>query len=462
MNRLMARASVSVVANQYWQLINALLFTLKVIGYLIVLFLGVGIVSVVLGLVFSGFQPIGAALAGVSFLIISIIGFFCLPVGMLILISNKSINLMGNVRQKLFYIALIFSLVIITSYSFFVGISEKSISPAAFILVCLMFCPIYLLLTIFVANKDVGLSMFAPILVLLITQSAFNYVSHLHPAVLATCNVVGWLLFYRWWISFISSWGNTKSVFLQTEKFQIAESLWDKLLIFKAGKISTAMGTFLLGYSDHVSSFLKRISLIFILCLLWLLYASSGFKTIEIGGDKLRISIFAACAYSFILMSMDFYSRKMMLNIKRAWLVFSGNREGLFLYIESFFWRGLGWLVIFNCTLLVLFLLFTHQLQYLIYVVVGVLIMSLMITLDFYYDVYCYRKGQQAGHINFRKAIVSAFLVILSCYYLMEKYNAFNTPEIKDAVALLIVLLVISLLKPMRKLCMKRFKLVDI
>ena len=75
---------------------------------------------------------------------------------------------------------------------------------------------------------------------------------------------------------------------------------------------------------------------------------------------------------------------------------------------------------------------------------------------------YCYRKGQQAGHINFRKAIVSAFLVILSCFYLVEKYSTFNTPEIKDGAALLIALLAIVLLKPARKVCMKRFKLVDI
>ena len=222
------------------------------------------------------------------------------------------------------------------------------------------------------------------------------------------------------------------------------------------------MGTFLLGRSDHILSFLKRISFIFFLSLLWMLYASNGFKLNDFDGDKFRIAIFAACAYSFVLISMDFYSGKMMLNMKRAWLVFSGTREGLFLYMESFFWRGLGWLVAFNFTLLAVFLLFTHQLQYLIYVVVGVLIFSLIITLDFYWDVYCYRKGQQAGHINFRKAIVSAFLVILSCFYLVEKYSAFNTPEIKDGVALLIALLAIVLLKPARKVCMKRFKLVDI
>ena len=95
-----------------------------------------------------------------------------------------------------------------------------------------------------------------------------------------------------------------------------------------------------------------------------MLYASNGFKLNYFDGDKLRIAIFSACAYSFILISMDFYSRKMMLNMKRAWLVFSGNREGLFLYMESFFWRGLGWLVAFNFTLLTLFLLFTHQLLF--------------------------------------------------------------------------------------------------
>lgn len=462
MSRLMPRVSIGVVANQYWQLINALLFTLKVIGYLIVLFLGVGIVSVALGVVFSEFQPIATVLAGVSFLIISIIGFFCLPVGMLILISNKNINLLGNVRQKLFFIALIFSLVMLTAYSFFVGVSERSISPVVFILSCLLFCPIYFLLTIFAANKDVGLSIFAPLFVLVATQSAFNYVSHFSPVVLVLGDLVGWLLFYRWWARFVSSWGNTKSVFLQTERFQMTESLLEKLLIFRAGKIRTPMGTFLLGHSDHISSFLKRISVMFLFCLSCALFAQGGFNVASFDDEKLRIAIFVSCAYSFILMSMDFYSKKMMLNLKRAWLIFPGNREGLFFYIESFFWRGLALLAVLNFTMLALFLLFTQSLQYLAYVMAGIVVMSLIVTLDFYWDIYCYRKGQEVGHINFRKAIVSAFLVMLGCVYLVGKYSNFNMLEIKDAIALLVVLSAVGLLKLARKFCMKRFTLADI
>ena len=458
MNQLKPLASVGVAANQYWQLINVMLFSLKIVGYIVVLFLGIAFVSAVLSLAFPAFS----LLVLTSFSIVSLVGFVGLPIGVFVLTANRSINLMANIKQKLFIVTLIFTLSSVLINTLFSVNPMHAISKVNLILIWLLFCPLYFMLTIMIASKDIGLSMFSPVIMIVVAQTSFAYLSSINVIFLSVGSFASWSLFYRWWMGFVPSGGVIKSVLLQTDSSKVQESLWEKFLWFKAGKISTAMGTFLLGYSDHVSSFLKRISSIFFFSLLCMLYASSGFKTINFFGDSFRIAIFVACAYSFILMSMDFYSRKMMLNIKRAWLVFSGNREGLFLYIESFFWRGLGWLVVFNFMLLALFLFFTHQLQYLAYAVAGILIMSLIITLDFYWDVYCYRKAQQVGHINFRKAIVSAFLVILSCYYLVEKYSTFNTPEIKDAVALLIALLAVGLLKPVRKLCMKRFKLADI
>ena len=458
MNLLTLSSSMGNVANQYWQLINVMLFSLKVVGYIVVLFLGIALVSAVLSLVFPDFS----LLASLSFSIFSVIGFMGLPIGVFVLAGNRSINLAANIKKKLFAIMLVTTLLIVLLNILFSANPAHAMPKINLILIWLLFCPIYFMLTILIARKDVGLSMFSPVIMIVVGKTAFTYLSGVHVILLSVVGFVGWFLFYRWWMSVIPAGGAITSTFLQADGSKMQEPLWEKFMWLKAGKISTAIGTFLLGRSDHVSSFLKRISLIFLVSLLWMLYASNGFKVNDFDGDKLRIAIFAACAYSFILISMDFYSRKMMQNIKRAWLVFSGNREGLFLYVESFFWRGLGWLVAFNFTLLALFLLFTHQMQYMMYVVVGVLIMSLIITLDFYWDIYCYRKGQQAGHINLRKAIVSAFLVITSCYYLVEKYSTFNTPEIKDAVALLVALLAVGLLQPARKLCMKRFKLVDI
>lgn len=458
MNPLTLSSSISNMANQYWQLINVMLFSLKVVGYIVVFFLGVAIVSAALSLVFPDF----AILASISFSIVSVVAFMGLPIGVFVLAGSRSINLAANIKKKLFCIILMTTLLTVLINVIFSVNPANAIPKINLILIWLLLCPLYFMLTILIASKDVGLSMFSPVLMIVIAKTVFTYLSGVHVILLSMSAMVGWLLFYRWWISFTPTGSAIRSIFLQEDAAKVQEPFWEKFMWLKAGKISTAMGTFLLGRSDHILSFLKRISFIFFLSLLWMLYASNGFKVNDFDGDKLRIAIFAACAYSFILMSMDFYSRKMMLNMKRAWLVFSGNREGLFLYMESFFWRGLGWLVAFNFILLAVFLLFTHQLQYLMYVVVGVLIMSLIITLDFYWDVYCYRKGQQAGHINFRKAIVSAFLVILSCYYLVEKYSAFNTLEMKDGVALLVALTTIALLKPARKLCMKRFKLVDI
>lgn len=458
MNPLTLSSSISNMANQYWQLINVMLFSLKVVGYIVVLFLGMALISAVLSLVFPDF----AILASISFSIVSVVAFMGLPIGVFVLAGSRSINLAANIKKKLFCIILMTTLLTVLINVIFSVNPANAIPKINLILIWLLLCPLYFMLTILIASKDVGLSMFSPVLMIVIAKTVFTYLSGVHVILLSMSAMVGWLLFYRWWISFTPTGSAIRSIFLQEDAAKVQEPFWEKFMWLKAGKISTAMGTFLLGRSDHILSFLKRISFIFFLSLLWMLYASNGFKVNGFDGDKLRIAIFAACAYSFVLISMDFYSRKMMLNMKRAWLVFSGNREGLFLYMESFFWRGLGWLVAFNFILLAVFLLFTHQLQYLMYVVVGVLIMSLIITLDFYWDVYCYRKGQQAGHINFRKAIVSAFLVILSCYYLVEKYSAFNTLEMKDGVALLVALTTIALLKPARKLCMKRFKLVDI
>ncbi len=458
MNQLTYFSSISNVANQYWQLINVMLFSLKVVGYIVVFFLGIAFVSAALSLVFPDF----AILASISFSIFSFVGFMGLPVGVFVLAGNRSINLAANIKKKLFLIMFTTTLLTVLINIVFIVNPAYAIPKMNLIVMWLLFCPLYFMLTIFIAGKDIGLSMFSPVLMIVIAKTAFAYLSDVPVILLFVGGFAGWLLLYRWWMNFIPAGGTITSTFLQADGSKMQEPLWETFMWLKTGKISTAMGTFLLGSSDHISFFLKRISLIFFFSLLCALYATTGFKMNNLSSDTLRVAVFAACVYSLISMSVDFYSRKMMLNMKRAWLVFSGNREGLFLYMESFFWRGLGWLVAFNFTLLALFLLFTHQLQYLMYVAVGVLILSLIITLDFYWDIYCYRKGQQAGHINIRKAIVSAFLVILSCYYLVEKYSTFNTLEIKDGVALLVALMTIALLKPARKVCMKRFKLVDI
>ncbi len=458
MSQLTMNSSISNAFTQYWQLINVILFSSKVIGCIVLLFLGVAFISAALSLVFPDFSLI----ASLSFSIFSMVGFMGLPIGALALSANRSVSMIANIRQKLFIIMLALTLLTVSINVLFSASPEHLISKINVILIGLLFCPLCYMLAMAIASKDVGLSMFPPVLLIIVAKTAFAYLAEIHIILLSAGAVVSWLLFYGWWMRFVPSGNFIKSVFLKADTSQVQESPWERLLQLKTKKISTAMGTFLLGYSDHVSFFLKRVLLIFFFSLLCALYATGGFKISSYNDDTLRIAVFIACIYSLISMSMDFYSKKMMLNIKRAWLVFSGDRKDIFLYMESFFWRSLGLLAAFNFTLLVLFLLFTHQLQYLVYVVVGLSIMSLIVTLDFYWDVYCYRKDQQVGHINVRKAILSAFLVMLSCYYLIAKYSTFNTPETKDAVALLVVLLTVGSLKPIRKLCMKRFKQVDI
>ncbi len=458
MKQIARRSSIVEMANQYWQLINVMLFSSKVVGYILVLFFGVSIASVIIGLVISDFF----LLASISFSIFSLVVFMGLPIGVFILAGNRSINLAASIKKKLFLLMFTATLLIVLMNIVFIVNPAHAIPKINLIAMWLLFCPLYFILTILMASKDVSLSMFSPVIMIVVAKTSFTHLSCVSVIWLMIGAIVSWLCIYQWWINFKPKSSALKSIFLQDDVARVPEPFWEMFMWLKTGKISTAMGTYLLGRSDHIASFLKRITFIFSLSLLWMLYAFNGFKLNEFDGDKIRMATFAACAYSFILISMDFYSRKMMLNMKRAWLVFSGNREGLFLYMESVFWRGLAWLVSFNFVLLALFLLFTHQLQYLMYVAVGVVIMSLIIVLDFYWDIYCYRKGQPVGHINFRKAIVSAFLVILSCYYLVEKYSAFNTLEIKDGVALLVTLSTILLLKPVRKLCINRFKWVDL
>ncbi|GGY87181.1 hypothetical protein GCM10011613_35470 [Cellvibrio zantedeschiae] len=462
MNQLLGWASISNMANQYWQLINAMLFNLKVIGYLVVLFLAAALVALLVGICVSKFWPLGLVLALLSLSIIGVLGFVGLPIGMLILIANKNIGLMANIRKKLFLITLLFSLFIIGINSVFILNTGKSALSLTFLLGGLLCCPLCYALTIFIASKDVGMAIFSPMLLIVFAKMTLAYIPAESPMFLALGNIVGWGAFYFWWMRFHPSGNVSKSVFLQTDKSQIHGALLQKFLLFRTKKIKTPMGTFLLGHSDHVVSFLKRLTLTYSFSLAFAVFLLGGFRNEHLDWEQLRISIFAACAYSFILMTMDFYSKKIMTNLRRAWLVFPGNREDLFHYLESFFWRGLRLLVAVNLMLLFLFLLGTQQLSYLIYISAGAAIMSLIVIFDFYWDVYSYKREQQVGQIKLSKALVSAVLVLLGCYYLVEKYSTFNVPEIKDLIALLVVVTVIALLNPVRKICMKRFKLVDI
>jgi len=209
-------------------------------------------------------------------------------------------------------------------------------------------------------------------------------------------------------------------------------------------------------------SFIKRLTLTYAFSLAFAIYILGGLKHFIVDWDQLRSSIFAACAYSFILMTMDFYSKQIMANLRRAWLVFPGDREDLFRYVESSFWRGLRLLAGVNIGWLFLFLLLTQQLSYLVYVIVGVVIMSLIVIFDFYWDLYTYKRDQHVGQVKLRKGLVSAIFVLLGCYYLIEKYSTYTVPEWKDLIVLFVMLLTVVSLKPIRKLCMKRLKMVDI
>ena len=308
MNQLTHSASIGNLASQYWQLINVMLFSSKVVGCIVVLFLGVAIVSAGIGLVIPDFSVLALA----SFSIVSVVGFTGLPIGVFVLAGNRSINLAANIKKKLFAITLVTTLLIVLINILFSANPAHAIPKINLTLIWLLFCPIYFMLTILIASKDIGLSMFSPVIMIVVAKTAFTYLSEVHVSLLSVVGFVGWLLFYRWWIGFTPKSGTIKSALLQVDGSGVQEPLWEKLLWLKAGKISTAMGTFLLGRSDHISSFIKRILFIFSLSLLWMLYASNGFKVNNFDGDKLRIAIFSACAYSFILISMDFYSRKMM------------------------------------------------------------------------------------------------------------------------------------------------------
>lgn len=88
--------------------------------------------------------------------------------------------------------------------------------------------------------------------------------------------------------------------------------------------------------------------------------------------------------------------------------------------------------------------------------------MSCIVVFDFYWDVCCYKKDQHLGHVKLRKAFVTVGLVLLVCYYLVEKYSVFNVFGFKDFIVVFAIAIAMVLLKPVRKLCMKRFKMVDI
>ena len=253
MSQYIRRSSIVEIVNQYWQLINVMLFSLKVVGYIVVLFLGIAIVSAALSVVFSGFS----VLASASFSIVSVVGFTGLPIGVFVLAGNRSINLAANIKKKLFAIMLVATLLIVLINILFSANPAHAIPKINLILISLLFCPIYFMLTILIASKDVGLSMFSPVIMIVVAKTAFTYLSEVNVSLLSVVGFVGWLLFYRWWMSFIPAGGAITSTFSQADDSKMQEPLWERFIWLKAGKISTAMGTFLLGRSDHILSFLN-------------------------------------------------------------------------------------------------------------------------------------------------------------------------------------------------------------
>lgn len=446
---------------QYWQLLHAMLFNLKTIGYVLVFFFGCTLIALGLGIAFRKSMPIALVLVYLSSAIFFVMGLLGLPIGMYVLASNRHISLIADVRNKLFNMGIIFSVLFSIAVSLFVINTPQTDFHLSHTLFCFFVCALYFWLMIYIASKNVGLALLTPIFFIAGLKFSSNLFTETIPIALAATGGVAWWLFYRWWMTFIPDRRATTFVFLQVDRHKLQELPFEKWIIFSSNKVKTPLGTVLLGYGDGLSAFVKRLAATYSICLLLSFYVFGGFKG-GITQEQLIIAVLIASAYTLIMMNMESYNKKILINFKRTWLIFSGNRMDFFIYVESFVWRSLGFLLILNFLCLSVFLFVISGVQYIFYVACALIIVGLILVINFYWDIYSHESKREATDIDIRKALTNAVVLLLTIYYLVEKFQHLTVFDVKDAIAGLLVIVAIGSLKFLRFQALKKWILTDI
>jgi hypothetical protein len=154
MNQLKPLVSVGVVANQYWQLINAMLFNLKTIGYVFVVFFSIALIAVLLIIIFPGFYMLGVGLTFLAGLILALVGIIALPMGVVSLLANRHISMMADIRTKLFVIACVFCFLVsflVSTSPFFIKNEVLSFGVVVYVFLS---CTLYFWFATYICSKQ--------------------------------------------------------------------------------------------------------------------------------------------------------------------------------------------------------------------------------------------------------------------------------------------------------------------
>jgi hypothetical protein len=465
MNQFKPLSSTGTAINQYWQLINSMLFNLKTIGYVFVFFLSIALIAALVALFFADSYTVFAVVISSSLFILMFIGVTALPVGMLVLLCNKHISAMADIRHKLFIIVCIFCLfasLLISASPVLIKNELFSFSVTAYVFLS---CVIYFWLAIYICSKRFEFLFVAIFAMMAWVNVSYEALVVLHPVALFLMTLLAMVLFYRWWVSFSPKLSRVNSSLVKSgvEKIQEIHPVgyledWFHLL---SNRIKTPVGSLLLGCGDSIASFIKPIIAIYLTSLAFSFFICKGFVSWQFTDHAFAATIIAL-GYSFLISAICLPAKNMLMNVRRGWLVFEGNRSDLFLYLEAKFFKGLSALVVFNFILIIALVLVGNRAHYLMYCMCALLGLSVLAILMFYAEIYFYKRGRlSAGDINLFKTAVNIVCFVPLVFYLVFKYQTFNVFEVDDAIATGVVLLVLMCLKAVRLNAMQKWQKAD-
>ncbi len=462
MNQLKPLESVGVTANQYWQLINAMLFNLKTIGYVFVVFLSVALIAVLLIIIFPDVYMLGVGLTFLAGLILALVGIMALPVGMVSLLANRHIFIMSDIRNKLFVIACVFCFLtslLVSISPFFIKNEVLSFSVVIYVFLS---CTLYFWFATYICNKQFELLFIAPLVMIIWVKFSFETLVGLHSVALILIVLLSWLLFYRWWIAFSPKHPRVKSILMETDRRKMQETLsMDKWQYFLSNHVKTPIGSLLLGYGDSPLTLIKSLIFVYFAALIFSFWVCNGFGDWQFTNNAFTATIIAF-GYSFLFSVIGLPAKSMLINVRRGWLAFTSHRLDFFLYIERQFFKGLSILVVLSFALIILLLLISHHAHYFLYCIGALLELSVLAILMFYADIYFYKRGRLVpGDINLLKTAGNLICFVPLVCYLVFKYQTFNIFEVKDAIAIGLALLVVLSLKAIRTKAINKWQTAD-
>jgi hypothetical protein len=455
MIQLSPLSSINAAANQYWQLISVLLFNLKTVGYVYVVFLILALLAVLVSFVSPDLYVVGVAVTFLALFILAIVGIMGLPGAMLTLLSNRHIFAMADIRNKLFVIACVFcfltSFLLVLS-PFFIKKEALSFSVASY---TLLSCSLYFWLATYMCSKRYELLFVAYLVMVAWFEYSFEVMVAQQPVALLLMVLLTWTFFYRWWIAFSPRRHRVKSIFVETDVRRIRELSVEYL---SPTRVKTPVGSLLQGYGDGAGALVKTPFFVYSSALLFSLYICGGMIDWEFT-DSAFMATLIGLGYSFLISSVCFKGNP---SVRRAWLAFAGDRLDLFLYLEREFFKRLSILAALNLILITMLLFVSNHPNYFMYCIGAQLGLSLLVVLTFYSDIYFYKRGAVVpGDINLYKTAVNMICFVPLIGYLVVKYQAFNVFEVKDVFAISVMILVLLSLKMVRSQAIKKWRKAD-